>query len=569
MSTSQPQVLSFPLFYTERVISCLPASVVRHGAVASIFLALALVVGWPMLGGDFPPGVDTPTFLHLSWVTQQAVLGNLDKPFTDQYWYGGFPYLQAYSPLSYGMVGLVSAVTWLDLPTVYRIALVMAFIGLGLASYWLALEMGLRWWAAAMAGALTMMAYPVLAASFYWGWFSSLVALPIVIVSYILLERSLRTQRVWVAALGGLFLALAVLTHHMTAFALALGLVAWALFHLMARTYPLVRLARFSAAYVGVGIIVSLPWAIPFLIYWSDVGFERPVPGNWAFSLGEYREALLSSGRIGSFFYPSYFGTVLVPLGVMGAVYALLTSRRLAGAAVILMVLLWFSLGAKGNVLYYYTPFRSLDVARFHLYAVPFMALAVAFLVNGLFNLLREKWPRLGQPLLSSGLAALVVVAVMAYPLMDAWKARGLVEPYRIEPDVQNALNWISRQPVATSAQDERIFTLGFWTWGSFLVPYETQRPLADGWYDEGARNWETVQRLRLMAFNADVDALAAHQALTELGAKYVLVYDWYPYQHPWLFQEAFQDHPSLFDKQAEWGEGPRGRIMAFEVLSS
>lgn len=480
-----------------------------------------------------------------------------------------FPIFRLTPPLSYGMVGLVSAVTWLDLPTVYRIALVMAFIGLGLASYWLALEMGLRWWAAAMAGALTMMAYPVLAASFYWGWFSSLVALPIVIVSYILLERSLRTQRVWVAALGGLFLALAVLTHHMTAFALALGLVAWALFHLMARTYPLVRLARFSAAYVGVGILVSLPWAIPFLIYWNDVGFERPVPGNWAFSLGEYREALLSSGRIGSFFYPSYFGTVLVPLGVMGAVYALLTSRRLAGAAVILMVLLWFSLGAKGNVLYYYTPFKSLDVARFHLYAVPFMALAVAFLVNGLFNLIREKWPRLGQPLLSSGLAALAVVAVMAYPLMDAWKARGLVEPYRMEPDVQNALNWISRQPVATSAQDERIFTLGFWTWGSFLVPYETQRPLADGWYDEGARNWETVQRLRLMAFNADVDALAAHQALTELGAKYVLVYDWYPYQHPWLFQEAFQDHPSLFDKQAEWGEGPRGRIMAFEVLSS
>jgi len=307
--------------------------VVRQGAVTSAFLALALVVGWPLFGGDFPPGVDTPTFLHLGWVTQQAVTGNLDKPFTDNYWYGGFPYLQAYSPLGYGAVGLVSAVTWLDVPTVHRIALVIAFVGLGLATYWLALEMGLRWWAAVLAGALTMMAYPVVEAFFFWGWFSSLVALPIVIVSYILLERSLRTQKIWVAALGGFLLALGLLTHHMTAFALALGLVAWAIFHLAARTYPLVRFAKITTAYVGVAIVVSLPWAIPFLIYWFEVGFERSVPGNWAFSLGEYREALLSRSNIGSFFYPSYLG-VLTPIGISGGLVCFFfwpPNRRMGG----------------------------------------------------------------------------------------------------------------------------------------------------------------------------------------------------------------------------------------------
>ena len=70
------------------------------------------------------------------------------------------------------------------------------------------------------------------------------------------------------------------------------------------------------------------------------------------------------------------------------------------------------------------------------------------------------------------------------------------------------------------------------------------------------------------MAFNANVDPVVAHQSLIQLNARYVVVYDWYPFQHPWLFQEEFQNHPELFEKQAEWGEGPGGKIMAFEVLT-
>jgi len=195
------------------------------------------------------------------------------------------------------------------------------------------------------------------------------------------------------------------------------------------------------------------------------------------------------------------------------------------------------------------------------------MALAVAFLCDSLLKTFERDWPRLRKPLLASGIVTIVIIGVMAYPLMDAWKARGLAEPYRIEPEVQNALSWISRQPITTAGEDDRIFTLGFLYWGSFIVPYETQRPLAHGWYDEGARNWETVQSLRLMAFTGDVDPLVAHQALSELGTRYVLVYDWYPFQHPLLFQEEFEDNPNLFRKRAEWGEGSRGRLMAFEIL--
>lgn len=206
MDTSQSKLHSIPLPYVLSALSRVPFSVVREGTLYLVIIALALVFSWPLMGPDFPPGVDTPTFLHLSWVTKLAITGNLEQPFTDSFWYGGFPYLQSYPPLSYGLVGVVSGGTGLDLFTTYRIFLVLAYVGLGLASYWMALELGRRWWPAVLTATLTMVAYPVLAALFVWGWFSTLMVLPFILLAYTLLERSIRTGQVWVAAGGwGLF----------------------------------------------------------------------------------------------------------------------------------------------------------------------------------------------------------------------------------------------------------------------------------------------------------------------------------------------------------------------------
>ena len=57
----------------------------------------------PLFSAGSPPGVDAPTFLHLGWATEQALTGNLGGIVSDRFWYGGFPYLQAYSPLGYGV----------------------------------------------------------------------------------------------------------------------------------------------------------------------------------------------------------------------------------------------------------------------------------------------------------------------------------------------------------------------------------------------------------------------------------------------------------------------------------
>ena len=368
-------------------------AVFQHLAVFVAFSVLGVVLVWPMFGPDYPPGVDTPTFLHLSWVTKLAASGQLADPFQDPYWYGGFPYLVSYPPLGYGLVAIISFVTRLDLINVYVALLIMAYGGLAAATYWLSLELGLRRWTAALAGILTALAYPVLSAIFMWGWFTSVLALPLGLASIMLLERSLRTGSGRSAAWGGLFMALSILTHHMTGLSLGLGLVGWFLFHAISRVYPRWRVVTISGVFVAVTALVVLPWGIPFMMHILGVGFQREVPGLWQPDLTTYRANIIDPAHIGDYIYPSYLGITLMVLAIGGTVYALLERQRLAGLAIALLVLVWFSMGANANPLIRVYPFSGLDVARFHLYMVPFMALLGGALVERMFDLF-VKTPR-------------------------------------------------------------------------------------------------------------------------------------------------------------------------------
>ena len=309
---------------------------------AGIFIAfclLGLLLVWPIIGPDYPPGVDTPTFLHLSWVTKLAASGDLSNPFRDPYWYGGFPYMVSYPPLGYGLVGVISFVTRLDLVNVYVAVLIMAYGGLAAATYWLATELGLRRWTAALSEILVALAYPVLNSIFLWGWFTSLLALPLGLVSYVLLEKALRTGAWGPAAWGGGCMALSILTHHMTGISLGLGMVGWLVYHGISGQWPRRKLAISSGLFVAVTALVVLPWGVPFIIHVLDVGFRREVPGLWVLDLATYRSNVTDASLIGAHVYPSYLGTTLTILAIGGTIFALLERQRLAGPAIMLLVL--------------------------------------------------------------------------------------------------------------------------------------------------------------------------------------------------------------------------------------
>ena len=540
-------------------------AVFRHAAVFVAFSVLGVVLVWPIFGPGYPPGVDTPTFFHLSWVTKLAVSGQLADPFRDPYWYGGFPYLVSYPPLGYGLVAVISFVTRLDLINVYVALLIMAYGGLAAATYWLAAELGLRRWTAALSGILVALAYPVLNSIFLWGWFTSLMSLPFGLVAFLLLERAMRTARWKPAAWGGLCMALSLLTHHMTGLSLGLGLAGWLVYHAVSGLYPRRMLVAYSGLFVTVTALVVLPWVIPFMMHILDVGFRREVPGLWLPNLATYRNNIIDSTLIGAHVYPSYLGITLLVLATGGTAFALLERQRLGGLAVVLLVLLWFSMGANLNPLLKVYPFSGLDAARFHLYMVPFMALLGAALVERTFNLLKELWPTI-SPVLRYSLLIAVLIAILAFPVKDAWKARDFMEPYRVKGPVVHAINWLAEFPSSEDDTRGRVYSVGLWTWHTFLIPYLANRPLIDGWHDEGASNVDQIRELRLMGWTGNVDIQRAHRILSEQGAGYVLVnrISDYPVERSDLFWDGFEDHPEWFEKQEQWGD-----VAVFRVLPS
>ena len=539
------------------------AAVFQHLAVLGAFSFVGTLLFWPIFGSDYPPGVDTATFLHLSWVTKLALSGQLANPFLDPYWYGGFPYLAAYPPLGYGLVGIISFVTRLDFVIVYTVLLVIAYGGLAAAVYWLATELGLRRWTAALAGLLTALAYPVLSAIFLWGWFTSILALPLSLASLILLERSMRTGSRKSAVWGGVCMALSMLVHHMTGISLGLGMVGWFLYHIASGIYPRTRVIMLSGLFVGVTALIVLPWGIPFLIHTLDVGFRREVAGLWLPNLTLYRNHIVDSSLIGEYIYPSYLGITLMVLATGGTVYALVERRRLAGVAIVLLVLAWFSLGAELNPLIRVYPFSGLDVARFHLYMAPLMALLGGVAVERTFSIARELWPNVPRRL-CYGLAVAALAAILVFPVMDAWKARGHMEPYRVKGTVEEAVQWLERQSEFEGEDPSPIFTMGLWNWHSFLIPLLADRPLIDGWHDEGASNVRQIRQLRMMSWTGNVDAEKAHEILSEQGARYVLVnlMSGYRAEASDVFWEKLEARPELFSKEEQWRD-----VAVFRVL--
>jgi uncharacterized membrane protein len=525
---------------------------------------LSALLLWPITTGDYPPGVDTPAFLHLSWIAELAVSGRLANPLEDPYWYGGFFYL-TYPPLGYGLVGGISALTPIGLVGVYNFLLILSYGGLGFATWFLAREFGLRWWSAAAAGVLATIAYPALSAVFLWGWSTSVMALPFALVSLALLERSLRRGSPKLALLAGALLAIATLTHHMTSLALGLGLVPWFAYRLLLGDYPRRRLFAYCLIYAVTTAVIITPWAIPFLQETAQVGFRREIPGNWLPEISTYRAHILDRSLVGVFVYPSYLDIVLTILALAGTFIVFVERHRLAAIALILLTLTWFSMGLRANPLIAHYPFSGLDIGRFQLYMVPFMALLAATAAERVLTLARDAWPQLLPTLAWRAVVTVMLALVLVYPAYTAWQARSLAHPYRVEPQVRQALSWLASTPPDAAGNPAKVFSVGLWNWHSFLVPALADRPLVDGWHDEGAANVRLIRRLRGMAWISGdpVDATVAHQILTRLGASYVLLHRAYwSGERTAEFWEQFERHPSLFKLRDRWGE-----VAVFQVL--
>jgi hypothetical protein len=201
-------------------------------------------------------------------------------------------------------------------------------------------------------------------------------------------------------------------------------------------------------------------------------------------------------------------------------------------------------------------PFSGLDTARFHLYMVPFMVVLSAALVERTTGLLREIWPSLSR----RGwylLVGILLAAVLAFPARDVWQSQGFMAPYKVKESTVSAIGWLAQNQGSQAEGQGRVYSIGLWTWPSFLVPYLGDQPLIDGWHDEGASNVRQIRELRLMGWTGNIDIERAHELLSDLGATYVLVNrnSDYPAERSQAFWEGFQQHPEWFEARRQWGE--------------
>ena len=519
----------------------------RHYLVTAIYGFVVLVLMWPMFGPGSPPGVDSPTFLHLGWVVDQVLTGNLDSTFTDPYWYSGWPYAAAYPPLAYGAIGLLSAISPLPIEISFRIWTLFAFVGIGLAVYGLLLEYKVRKPVAAWGGLLALLSYPMLLSLGIFGWYSTVFALPLAIAGYAMAERSLRTMRRRDAVWAGLLLAASMLAHHMTGFGFWMAMTPWALY----RLWPSRTRLRVFKQLVTIGLVLFatiLPWLVFFVPHLISVGFEREIAGNWDVDPNQLFIRSLDRTYIGKEIYPTYLGLVHIPLAIAGIVQALTGRLRAIGSGIVLVVFTWVSFGAPPIVGTY--PFSGLDVARFTVFMSPFMAVMGAVFVNAIMDDLYQFRDKIHLP--RKALSALVVVltlGMLVVPVQDGLKARWTLTPVQRIAQVDDSFDWIKEN----TSLDAKILAVGFRNWDDWWIPEQTGRRVMDGWNDEGAKIWRQVREVRHMGWLGSVNSLRLYNIMDELETDYLLIYHWVPMDSPRLFEASGEQNPLLFTRAASW----------------
>ena len=524
-----------------------------HGPAAGLYVAAVTALMWPMFGPGTPPGVDSPTFLHLGWVTELALTGKLDSVLIDPYWYGGWPYLQAYPPLAYGAIGLLSALSPIPIEISFRIVVFLAYVGLALSVYGLALEFELRRSTAVFAGFLSLLSYPMFVSLGIFGWFSTVVALPFGIAGFLMAERAVRTGERRAAVWSGVLLGGSLLAHHMTGFAFGLGMVPWALYHLASGASPRRRTLRMFGYAAAAAAATAGVWLVFFIMHITAVGFEREVAGNWLVDLNEMGRRALDRAFVGRELYPSYIGLVQVPLAVGGVLYAVVARSRATGAALMLITFTLFAMGQTAMPLIRYYPFSGLDIARFTVFMAPFLALFGALFLESagadvlatIRALIRRSVPR---PAVAVVFGA-VAVAVLVVPVQDAIEARKTLAPITPLPQVELAMEWLRTE----TPPGARVLNVGFRNWDAWWVPEQSGRPIMDGWNDEGAPEWQTVREVRHMGWFGRVNSLRLYDIMEERETDYVVVYHWHPIDSPALFETALAQDPFLFKRRAAW----------------
>ncbi|AEF97136.1 6-pyruvoyl-tetrahydropterin synthase-related protein [Methanotorris igneus] len=501
-----------------------------YSKVLLLFLLTSIVLH-PFLNSNLPPGVDTPSHLEKIWLVSKSLIEKGQVPFWDPYWYGGYPPFKYYPPLSYWTAGILSFLGFGEV-LAYKIFIFLSFFLCGYAVYLLSREIGMGEWSSFFSSFLFLTSYPLFSSISLWGWYPTVCALPFMLFTVYFLKRCVKTENLRYALLAGVCFGLTILTHHLTAYALAIVFIALTLAELLYFERINIFIKALSITLI-IGFAISSWWLLPFVEGIGEIGFKRPLEGGWFFTKQFYFKAMFDKNLIGLHVYPSYIGITLLLLGVIGGAFAHYKGSKDALSIFWSFLTLFLVSFGTTTVIYKYIPFSNqLDVARFWFYMVPFLSIIAGYGTFSLYGVLKKFENRkVIVALFAIFLIILIVDHVSAFT-----KAYTSFKPFVLDKELKDGLEFIKY-----NEDIKRVWGIGFWNWHAYLIPAYAGKEVTNGWYDEGTKHWKEIQELRLMEWTGNIDLDEFYKINKKLNTTHIAIYDYYPGEHPKLFKNLLE----------------------------
>jgi uncharacterized membrane protein len=486
--------------------------------IFSVFL-LSLLVLRGFLSPGYPPSWGGDAYGHLFkiWKLMKGY-----SPWIED-WYGGYPFLRFYPPLSYfvgAFFGRLASSAILG----YKLTVLLSVLIGAISVRVLLWELGFSSFPSYLGGityAFSVYHLRVLAPE---GNFPRFVALNV--APFFLLALLYVTRRNWkFSLLSGLFLAVVGLTHH-TLF-VSFGLLA--LFML-----PYIRITRrkntreitINALTAGaVAFAVSGFWVLPFFLERNNAHFLNENSIEYLFKS--------QSVKLTDFLFHtsswSFYQGIAFYAGIAGIIFLLMRkyekAERALGAG-----LLGASLTALLLSLGYYGPTPFLNRLPLLNLIPPYRWLDSLSLVSaiGVGALLEVLWgfiqKNIEEETMRKSLMACFLLLLVLLSLSDVRLQFGSLKAENFPGDYLAVLNYVEND----SSVGWRFYQPGLWiTQGSRVswAPALSNKPTLDGWYRQGDPAYSQHSYLN---YAIEKDPGFAEKALRAYSVKYVIVDEHY-----------------------------------------
>ncbi len=428
--------------------------------LAAILINLVTAVyASQLFSNHYPLGMDS--FSHLPKLFYLVEHGFASWFFD---WYAGMPLFLFYPPLAY-LLAYLPTLAGVDPLLSYKIV-ETGFILLAVPLvYLLARRIGLPRERAAYAVLIFSLIPFVPLNSLFFGRFTNIVALPFFLACLYFTVDVVKGFSRRSMFLAGVFFALTLLTHHLSAYMLALVLVILGL-NLLVEGRSLRGLVKqfFSlGSPILIGLVFSSFWLIPFILY-----------------LHYWHQLALKPSAIYS-----------LPIAVFAFVATVLVASRLTEKTLkpknmyvrfaFVWAVLFFAYGSFLLPVEYLVPAGGeIDLMRFQLYASLPLALLLADTETFSANVGR-RLKGLGRDTAVFLTLLFLVLNVVSGGVILAFTPRVVANEVRVGEIPQPLLDYLSSR-----SEFGRVMAIDapFWV---YLLPHYTGKRLIDGWYPQGS----------------------------------------------------------------------------------